>query len=51
VFAALSAFIINGTVVTAPMIAGGALILTASGLAALAGKKRPAPVPKQALRA
>jgi drug/metabolite transporter (DMT)-like permease len=51
VFAALSAFIINGTVVTGPMIAGGALILTASGLAALAGKKRSAPVPKQALRA
>jgi drug/metabolite transporter (DMT)-like permease len=51
VFAAISAFVINGTVVTGPMIAGGALILTASALAALAGKKRPAPLPKRALSA
>jgi drug/metabolite transporter (DMT)-like permease len=44
VFAALSAFVIKGTVVTGPMIAGGALIVTASALAALAGKKRSAPL-------
>jgi drug/metabolite transporter (DMT)-like permease len=48
VFAALSSFIIAGTVVTGPMIAGGALILTASALAALAGKMRPAAVPRHA---
>jgi drug/metabolite transporter (DMT)-like permease len=47
VFAALSAFLIQGTVLTATMLAGGALILTASAVAALAGKKRPAPVPQR----
>lgn len=47
VFAALSALLINGTVLTGPMLAGGALILTASALAALAGKKRPVPVPQR----
>jgi drug/metabolite transporter (DMT)-like permease len=45
VFAAVSAVLVQGTVVTASMITGGALILAASALAALAGKKRRAAVP------
>jgi drug/metabolite transporter (DMT)-like permease len=38
VFAALSAVVINGAVLTAGMIAGGALIVTASALAVFGGK-------------
>ncbi|MDB5770107.1 MAG: putative transrane protein [Burkholderia sp.] len=51
VIAAVSSFIIEGTLVTETMIVGGALIITASALAALAGKKRTEPAAEQALSA